>query len=367
MPAGKRIRVGIFTQSWDLGGVCTFCQNLGDGLEGAGYDVTYILTRGYKPRDPYARLSYQAWKSRSAAKVLDLGLKWVPRRLRQRSFERQITAANLDSLILNNADQFLQPLERLASNLRLINVSHGDLAGSTYRVFAQTQNFCQRQVAISHAIYDSMLTMSPTHLHPNIRLVHNGVKQEKERPKAWNDNQLRVAYCGRFDPVQKRIGDLPRIWKAFLQRGGKGTLHLVGAGEGEDLLRRELAREIADQSVIMHGFVVHHQVPEILRECEVILNLSNWEGLPFSVLEGMSSGCYPLLSSIRSGHPDILQACGGGSFQTGDVEEVAEKLDCLRMQKGDLLRDRLNIWMNARKHFDLTEMTGRYIELIENA
>jgi glycosyltransferase involved in cell wall biosynthesis len=366
MPAGKRKRIGIFTQNWDFGGVCTFCQNLGSGLEAAGYDVTYILTRGYKPRDPCARLSYHAWKSRITGTVLDLGLQWVPRRLRLRSFERQISAANLHTLVLSNADQFMQPLEILASNLRLINVSHGDLAGSTYRVFAQTQNFCQRQVAISQAIYDSMLSMSPSHLHPNIRLVHHGVKQENERPKAWNDDHLRVAYCGRFDPIQKRIGDLPRIWKAFLQRGGKGTLHLVGAGEGENLLRGEFVKEIADESVIMHGFVVHHQIPEILRECEVILNLSNWEGLPFSVLEGVSGGCYPLLSSIRSGHPDILQACGGAPFQTGDFQQVAEKLDSLRMRKEDLLRDRLNIWMNAKKHFDLTEMTERYIELIEN-
>jgi glycosyltransferase involved in cell wall biosynthesis len=361
----KNKKIGIFTAAWDFGGLCSFCQILGHGLARQGYEVTFILARGFKQKDRWARQAFEALKRERLGSILDLRLQYVPRSLRAGYMKERIARRKFDVVILNNADSFLDIFHEISESSRLISVTHGDLSSGTYVAFAQTQHFCHRHIAISSRINENLRSMCPPSQHASIALIRHGVAQCENPPTLWDDSMLRVIYAGRLDFTQKRIRDIADIWKLFLAKGGQGILSIVGAGEEEIFLHGALAGQIARGTVVMHGYKDRADVPGLLRQSEVILNLSNWEGLPLSILEGMANGCYPVLSDIPSGHSDIISLCGAASFLTGDTARAADFLRNLSSDKKNLYQKRLAAWRQSSIHFSETAMLEQYREIID--
>jgi glycosyltransferase involved in cell wall biosynthesis len=97
---------------------------------------------------------------------------------------------------------------------------------------------------------------------------------------------------------------------------------------------------------------------------DVILNISNFEGMPQTVLEGASLGLWPLVSRIESGHSEIIERLGFGTLcPLGDNNAFVQELLRLGSELNNLRARRALIREQTLRHFPLPACLSRYREL----
>lgn len=123
-----------------------------------------------------------------------------------------------------------------------------------------------------------------------------------------------------FTP-NKRHADAVRSI-ARLRSEGMG-IHLVVAGEGD--LRAATERLAADMGLAdaVHLLGFRNDVPALLKAADVLLLLSEREGLPRSVMEAMAVGV-PVVGTRIRGITDLLSDGAGYLVPVGDVVAIAD-------------------------------------------
>ena len=126
-------------------------------------------------------------------------------------------------------------------------------------------------------------------------------------PEAVAENangRLRLAYVGRLAEVGKRISEVTHALCRVV-REIPGTEALIfGDGPARPVVEQILRQEGAGLPVHLVGFVENDQIQKRLLECHVLVLLSDWEGLPVSVMEGMACG---LVSIGLRGAPGVTE------------------------------------------------------------
>jgi colanic acid/amylovoran biosynthesis glycosyltransferase len=112
---------------------------------------------------------------------------------------------------------------------------------------------------------------------------------------------LRVAYFGRLVQEQKRIADLAVAFARVSASQAGVECHIWGAGQDEALMRRALAGEPYGNAVVVHGAIPASEVYQRMREHHVIVLLSDYEGTPTAIMEGMANGLVPVARAIGGG------------------------------------------------------------------
>src|SRR5262249_18283469 len=122
---------------------------------------------------------------------------------------------------------------------------------------------------------------------------------------AQNTNgRLRLAYVGRLAEVGKRISEgTDALWRVVREVRGTEAL-IFGDGPARPVVEQILRQEGAGLPVHLVGFVENDQIQKRLLECHVLVLLSDWEGLPVSVMEAMACG---LVSIGLQGAPGVTE------------------------------------------------------------
>lgn len=119
---------------------------------------------------------------------------------------------------------------------------------------------------------------------------------------------VRLIYAGRLAHQQKRIGDIIPFLKAL--EALRIDYHLSVAGEGDDAdeLRRGLDAFICRGGrVTFCGALAHEALLRLLEQQHIYLLFSEYEGLPLSLLEAMSKGVVPVVSSGAGGISELFE------------------------------------------------------------
>jgi colanic acid/amylovoran biosynthesis glycosyltransferase len=131
--------------------------------------------------------------------------------------------------------------------------------------------------------------------HPNgisIQRIPCGVAIPKGVAKRPN-GRLRLAYVGRLDE-QKRISETTRgLCRAVREAPGTEAL-IYGDGPARGAVEQILREEGTGLPVQLVGFVENDQITKHLLKCHAVVLLSDHEGLPLSLMEGMASGVVPI-------------------------------------------------------------------------
>lgn len=100
------------------------------------------------------------------------------------------------------------------------------------------------------------------------------------------------------------------------------------AGEGPE--REGLEREAATLGVSDHvqflGRVPPDEMPRLLREADVYVSTSLYDGTSVSLLEAMASGCFPVVSDIPSNREWIVDGENGLLFPVENAQVLAQKV-----------------------------------------
>ncbi len=194
----------------------------------------------------------------------------------------------------------------------------------------------QRFVAISPAIEKELLACGVA--QHQVAEIPNGVDTDRYVPLARSRRAglrkelgLRdvptALYSGRLIP-RKRLDSLISIWPA-IRRSVPGAA-LVIAGEGPE--RGALEAHVQDLDLIPHvrilGELGTDQVREMLQAADCFVLPSTSEGLSNALLEAMSAGLAPVVSSIPS-HRAVVNSGHNGLVFEGPVSLTKQVVRCL--------------------------------------
>lgn len=361
------MKLGIYLQTWHVGGIAAFCERLAVGLSAAGDSVWLILATPYGKRDAAGRKAYEQLVTGGGLRIGCLHLNaFHPRERPWRAADR-IAGLKLDALLLNSPRAILDALPRLSAGLALIGIGHTD-DDDTYADFCAAKGHCRAYAGVSETVTRTLESLRGAALELIVRQIPCGVPFESGSPIITPSGEPRILVVSRLVQLQKRVGDLPAIWQAYIAGGGRGRLTVCGSGEEEERLRAAFAPEIAAGRVSLTGAVPLARMREVYAEHDILLSVSAYEGLPISVLEAASAGLYPVLSRTRSGHQEIVDHLGEGRLcPPGDIDSFCA---ALREASSSIARLRvLRPILSARTlaRFSLDEMISSYTRLAREA
>lgn len=123
-----------------------------------------------------------------------------------------------------------------------------------------------------------------------------------------------VRYKGQ-ESVIKALGELKK------QGNSNFIYHLIGTGNSDYLKSIAKSEEIEDR-VIFHGGMKHDDVISFLDKCDIYIQPSKQEGLPRSLIEGMSRGMLCFGTRV-AGIPELLDPSMLFSKRNENYQEIA--------------------------------------------
>ena len=147
---------------------------------------------------------------------------------------------------------------------------------------------------------------------------------------------IRIAYVGRLDDEQKRVGMIPEILRHLDRRGVNFRIDIAGDGPMKEELRESLAPWLADGRATMLGTVPPESLgKQVYARADVLLVTSSWETGPIVVWEAMAAGV-PVVTSryVGSGLEGALEHEENClMFAAGDTGAAATQLQRLRSER----------------------------------
>lgn len=176
---------------------------------------------------------------------------------------------------------------------------------------------------------------------------------------------LRIAYVGRLVVEAKQV---LLVAKALIRAtsevdGVEATIY----GDGDERLSIERLIDESDADLVkLAGHLSSSELQARLQNTHVIVLLSDYEGLPMAIMEGMTCGCVPVCLRIPSGIPELVEN-GVSGILVDDRDDSF--VDAIRALKNDP-----NLWkqMSAAardrvvQNYSMDAVTDRWMELLNS-
>ena len=178
------------------------------------------------------------------------------------------------------------------------------------------------------------------------------------------DAPLRLIYLGRIIEEQKRVSRLAELASRLQALRAPVEFSIVGDGPQRDELRAAMR---GCPFVRFVDPLPYDQVSRLLQDYDVFVLLSDYEGLPLSLLEAMGQGVVPVVSDLPSGMRDVVgEGCG---FRTpvGDVAGAVEIIAMLAADRALLSAHSQRALAFVREHYSAERMAERYLEVIRQS
>jgi glycosyltransferase involved in cell wall biosynthesis len=183
-----------------------------------------------------------------------------------------------------------------------------------------------------------------------------------DRPPRKKEEPLRVVYLGRLVEVQKRVSRLVSLIRILEQRRANVYFTIIGGGPDEPAVKAALAQS---SKVQFRGTIPNAEVTAILREQDAYVLLSDFEGLPLSLLEAMAEGVVPVVSDLPSGLREVVSSQVGLRVPVGVVEAAAHAIQLLAEDREMLTRLASSAKKLAREQYSAERMVDSFLRLIE--
>ena len=181
-----------------------------------------------------------------------------------------------------------------------------------------------------------------------------------------DDTSLRVIYVGRLAEQQKRISEVTRSFCEITQKI-KGVEAII-YGDGPDKINVENILNVQQKTtaVSLGGNIPPKQMTDKLLKAHVIVLLSDFEGLPISILEAMACGVVPVCLHMRSGITELIENGKTGCIVDDRDEHFIETIK--ELEADSLLWEQMSL--NAKQlvteNFSLEISCNSYSSFFNN-
>jgi teichuronic acid biosynthesis glycosyltransferase TuaC len=198
-------------------------------------------------------------------------------------------------------------------------------------------------IANSQALHDDCLDLGvlPGKLHviPNgvdLSLFEPADKAACKRELGFPEDRLLLLYCGNLREV-KGVDLLSAAIPALCAARPNLDIVLVGSGELEARLRRELAAQLAMGRVIMTGALQQSRVARYMQAANLLVLPSRSEARGNVILEALACQT-PVAAARVGGIPELLRPEHGLLFEPGSSGAVLDALLALTADPARLLQ-----------------------------
>ena len=149
----------------------------------------------------------------------------------------------------------------------------------------------------------------------------------KDFNKSFMRKTLHLLYLGR---IEKNKG-IDFIFQSMQQLNDLNVdflLHFAGKEENTDEYIPKFSRTLGNR-FIYHGVVSGMNKQELLKECDVFLLPSMYEGLPMSLIETMAYGEVPIVTNVGSMSMVVQDKINGCFVNKCSSEDITKKISLL--------------------------------------
>jgi glycosyltransferase involved in cell wall biosynthesis len=357
---------------WALSGVNSALNAIGKEVINLGWEVEILFTR-----DPAAL---------PQAETGDLHLPEIPYRyLEPRTHGIEATWATLIAYLERNAPCIMLMAYDFAANsiapaltdkvgvVAWVQSDDNDYYEQAYRL----GRYCNAVVCVSDHIRKGIIELNPV-IGAKARVIHNSSVLESEigRNKARRTKRMRLIYTGRLVHYQKRILDVLDLAAGLDRLGVPYEITLAGefsARENtEEIFKSKARAHLADGRIKLLGRMKRNKILDELTRNDFFLLLSDFEGMPLSLIEAMARGCIPVVAAMDSGIPEVITSGEDGLIVSGrdydqwaallaDLWRNPERVSLMSQKGRETVRERFTV-EHVGKQFD--ELFGLVAEEI---
>jgi len=298
-----RVTFCVYDKPGHVGGPVTWIIRLVPALRSLGIDVNclFLLHRGDTgPALSALRADGVDCRSVICHDRTEDRVRWILERLRENPPD-----VFVPNLVV--AGYFAGRWAR-ASGIPTVGVVHSD--DEFYRalqddfVFGHPAFRVAALVCVSRELEQQVTLRTP--FETIVRRIPCGVPIP-ERRVTRSPSALRIAYVGRLADEQKRASDVARALCRVVREVPGTEAVLYGDGPEAQKVAGIIESDGAGLPVRLGGSIESELVQERMLECDVIVLLSDYEGLPIALMEAMACGCVPVCLRVRSGIPELVE------------------------------------------------------------
>ena len=159
-------------------------------------------------------------------------------------------------------------------------------------------------VCVSNLIQQISQQTAP--LHKSIKYIPIGAPVTAEVTGLATNGELKVVYAGRIDEKQKRILDVTHAFCKAAKEVAGTSYTIYGHGPAVAAVQKILNTTGKGLPVQFKGKLKSTEVQAHLLQNQVFVLLSEFEGLPITLMEAMSCGLVAICTNMRSGISDLI-------------------------------------------------------------
>jgi glycosyltransferase involved in cell wall biosynthesis len=186
------------------------------------------------------------------------------------------------------------------------------------------------------------------------------MKRLREPPQS----PLQIVYLGRVVQGHKRVLDLLPLSLELTRRAIPFYLHVIGDGPERPTLESGF-RTNGLKDVKFWGWLTPEAVRQALQRIDLLLLLSDSEGLPLALLEAMGHGVTPIVTNLESGLTEVVKDGHNGFLvAVGDMKAFADRIQTLSGDR-EMLSSMSGAAWEASQHYSVDQMVQNYIVAFE--
>jgi glycosyltransferase involved in cell wall biosynthesis len=345
-----------------LGGAATCLVELCTSLVAGGYRVTVVTQPGRE---------VSAVRRLAAGGVEVCSDLWGSFHLPEERADRLATWVNREQahvvVISVSPDAGWLALPLLDPSIATMSIAHADLP-AFYDPLRYYAAFIDRAVGVSASIQKTIVekcSVAPERAQQipyGVPLLSRDglMNRLREAPQ----QQLQIAYLGRLVQELKRVLDLLPLSLELTHRAIPFKLHVIGDGPERPTLESGF-RTNGLKDVKFWGWLTPGAVRETLQQIDILLLLSDSEGLPLALLEAMGHGVMPIVTNLESGLTEVVQDGHNGFLVgVGDIKSFADRIQTLSHDR-EMLKSMSRAAWEASQRYSVDEMVRNYIAAFE--
>ena len=228
--------------------------------------------------------------------------------------------------------------------------------GAEYKVFYEKECNCQKRKYIIKTLdlADKIIVLSEewkdyfSKLTNNskIEILYNAIKIPDDFKK--NLETQKALFLGRLGK-RKGIYDLIEVSKDIIKKYPKFHLYIGGDGEVETV-KTIITKQKLNKNIHYIGWIKDKEKERYLKECSIYILPSYNEGMPMSLIEGMSYKNISISTKVGGIYKVIENEENGLLIEPGNNEELYNAIDKVLSNR----QLRIKLSKNARKTVDET-------------
>jgi glycosyltransferase involved in cell wall biosynthesis len=352
------LRIAFVTGTLQIGGSTTFLLNLAGELIKRGISCRVFCGDNLYPlaRD-FERLRVPVSLHDHRRLIFEDRLKAILREMRD--FQPNVIVAALAPF----AFEVLRYVPR--EILRIGTVQSDD--PTVYQMAEKYAGCMDGIVGVSGVIAKRLEKMAAFFAVPKHRLPYGVPMPDRLMRRAGLSEALRLLYLGRINNEQKRVHLFGQIAASLEKAGVRFQWTIVGDGPDRIGLEAKMKSSTAGAHVEFIGAVNYSETARLLAAHDIFILVSDYEGLPLSLLEAMGHGLVPIVSDLESGIRDVVNENNGMLVPVEDIDGYARAIIHLDKNRHELAKKSAAARERVQTEFSVEAMTDRWLGFLAAA